>query len=380
MNKNPLAQLPDYGQSFWYDNIQRSLLENGEMQKMITSDGLRGVTSNPSIFEKAIAQSEDYDASLLELKNQDSGITSRKAFFSLAIEDIQAAADLLKPVYDSTEGLDGYVSLEVSPDIAHDTQASIEEAQQLFARLKRPNAMIKIPATKAGIPVIEQLVADGINVNATLLFSVERYIEVAHAYIRGLKVRQQRGLPLDRVASVASFFVSRVDVILDKRLQDASERADLAKDLMGQMGIANAKLAYKAYLELIESNDFKSLVADGARPQRLLWASTGVKNPELSDVLYIDGLIGKDTVNTIPPATANAFKDHGTVAATLEQNLEHAETQIQELKSLGIDLHQAMDQLEVEGVAAFEKSFEVLLGAIDDKMKSLGNSTKSSAA
>ena len=250
MNKNPLSQLSSFGQSFWYDNIQRNMLQNGELAQMLKNDGLRGITSNPSIFEKAIANSNDYDQSLLRMVNGGEKLDARAAFFNLAIEDIQAAADLLKPVYDETQFVDGYVSLEVSPDIAHDTQASIEEGQQLFLRLQRPNAMIKIPATKAGIPVIEQLIADGVNVNATLLFSVERYIEVAKAYIRGLTARHQRGLPINNIASVASFFVSRVDTNLDNQLDNVAKSGKQVAHLKGKMGIANAKLAFKEYMQL----------------------------------------------------------------------------------------------------------------------------------
>jgi len=379
MSKNPLSQLSDFGQSFWYDNIQRHLLDNGDMQKMIDEDDMRGVTSNPSIFEKAIANSNDYDNSLANLVRANSDLTSREAFFSLAVEDIQAASDLLKPVYDKTNAVDGYVSLEVSPDLAHDTEASIKEAQALFLRLGKPNAMIKIPATKAGIPVIEQLITDGINVNATLLFSAERYVEVAKAYIRGLTARQQRGMPINNIASVASFFVSRVDVNLDERL-DNSNNHQAAASLKGKMAIANAKVAYLEYQALFESDEFKALLTAGAKPQRLLWASTGTKNPELSDVLYIETLIGQDTVNTIPPATAQAFKDHGKVAETLTLGLAEAVEEFAMLEKLGVDVNAAMVQLEDEGVAAFEKSFNNLLDAIQNKMNDLKKTDSNSSA
>jgi len=379
MSKNPLSQLSNFGQSFWYDNIQRHLLQNGEMQKMIDEDDMRGVTSNPSIFEKAIADSNDYDDSLAALVANNPKLTSREAFFALAVEDIQAATDLLKPIYDKTNAVDGYVSLEVSPDLAHDTEASIKEAQELFLRLGKANAMIKIPATKAGIPVIEQLITDGINVNATLLFSAERYIEVAKAYIRGLTARHQRGMPINNIASVASFFVSRVDVNLDQRL-DNSNNQQTAALLKGKMAIANAKVAYLEYQALFDSDEFKTLLAAGAKPQRLLWASTGTKNPELSDVLYIETLIGQDTVNTIPPATAQAFNDHGKAAATLTDGLTEAVEEFKSLKKLGVDVDAAMVQLEDEGVAAFEKSFNNLLDAIQNKMNNLKKSNSSSSA
>lgn len=380
MSKNPLSQLSDYGQSFWYDNIQRTLLHNGEMKKMIDDDDMRGVTSNPSIFEKAIANSHDYDASLATLITNNANISSREAFFSLAVDDIQVASDLLRPVYDKTKAIDGYVSLEVSPDLAHDTDASIKEAQSLFKQLDRPNAMIKIPATKAGIPVIEQLISDGINVNATLLFSAERYIEVAQAYIRGLTSRHKRGLPVNNIASVASFFMSRVDLNLDKRLANVSDQ-NAASPLMGKMGIANAKVAYLEYLALFESDNFKTLKTAGAQPQRLLWASTGTKNPNLSDVLYIESLIGENTVNTIPPATALAFNDHGTCASTLNQSLEQAANEFSTLEPLGVDVDAAMIQLEDEGVSTFQTAFDNLLNAIQRKMDDIStNNTKSSAA
>jgi len=370
MSSNPLSQLSKLGQSFWYDNIQRKMLNNGDLQQMIDEDDLRGITSNPSIFEKAIANSSDYDSSLTEFVNNENKGDARAAFFHLAIEDIQQAADMLRPVYDASNGVDGYVSLEVSPDIANDTQASIKEAQDLFLRVDRPNAMIKIPATKEGIPVIEQLIADGINVNATLLFSADRYVEVAKAYIRGLSARHQRGLPINNIASVASFFISRVDSILDKALDDHHQETN---HLKGKMGIANAKVSFIEYLKLFESDEFKQLEAAGAHPQRLLWASTGVKNPDYSDVLYIDSLIGNNTVNTIPPATADAFRDHGTVAETLTQNLDEAKAEFAELQNLGIDVAALMDKLEVDGVAIFAQSFENLLKAIEDKMQNLSS-------
>ena len=379
MSKNPLSQLSDFGQSFWYDNIQRHLLQNGDMQKMIDEDDMRGVTSNPSIFEKAIANSNDYDESLAALVGENSNLTSRDAFFALAVEDIQVASDLLKPIYDKTNAVDGYVSLEVSPDLAHDTEASIKEAQELFLRLGKPNAMIKIPATKAGIPVIEKLITDGINVNATLLFSAERYVEVAKAYIRGLTARQQRGMPINNIASVASFFVSRVDVNLDQRL-DNSNNQQAAAPLKGKMAIANAKVAYLEYQALFESDEFKALLDAGAKPQRLLWASTGTKNPELSDVLYIETLIGQDTVNTIPPATAQAFNDHGKAVETLTLGLAEAVEEFAMLEKLGVDVNAAMVQLEDEGVAAFEKSFNNLLDAIQNKMNDLKKSDSNSSA
>lgn len=368
MSKSNLSQLHTFGQSFWYDNIQRAMLQNGELQAMIDNDDLRGITSNPSIFEKAITGSDDYDESLAKYVASTPETNGRDAFFTLAIEDIQAAADLLKPVYDNSQFVDGYVSLEVSPDLANDTEASVKEAHELFLKINRPNAMIKIPATKAGIPAIEQLIADGINVNATLLFSVERYIEVAKAYLRGIEKRHSRGLPVNNVASVASFFISRVDATVDSKLDKIGRDAS---HLKGKLGIANAKLAYKEYLELFSKQTFSELRAAGAMPQRLLWASTGVKNPTYSDVLYIDKLIGKDTVNTIPPATAAAFNDHGKLEATLENDMEDAASTVSEITKLGVKLDSIMNTLETDGVNIFKKSFFNLVKSIEVKIATL---------
>ena len=368
MSKSNLSQLHTFGQSFWYDNIQRAMLQNGELQAMIDNDDLRGITSNPSIFEKAITGSDDYDESLAKYVASTPETNGREAFFTLAIEDIQTAADLLKPVYDSSQFVDGYVSLEVSPDLANDTEASVKEAHDLFLRINRPNAMIKIPATKAGIPAIEQLIADGINVNATLLFSVDRYIEVAKAYLRGIEKRHSRGLPVNNVASVASFFISRVDATVDGKLDKIGRDAS---HLKGKLGIANAKLAYKEYKELFSDQTFSELRTAGAMPQRLLWASTGVKNPTYSDVLYIDKLIGKDTVNTIPPATAAAFNDHGKLEATLENDMDDAASTVSEIKKLGVNLDSIMNTLETDGVNIFKKSFFNLVKSIDVKIATL---------
>jgi len=377
MSKSKLSQLHSYGQSFWYDNIQRSMLENGDLQNMIDKDDLRGITSNPSIFEKAITGSEDYDASLSNYVNNNSENNGRDAFFTLAIEDIQAAADLLRPVYDDSNFVDGYVSLEVSPDLANDTQASIKEAHDLFLKINRPNAMIKIPATKAGIPAIEQLIADGININATLLFSVDRYVEVAKAYIRGIEQRHSRGLPVNNVASVASFFISRVDATVDAKLDKIGRDVS---HLKGKLGIANAKLAYQEYLSLFNDKNFGELTSSGAQAQRLLWASTGVKNPAYSDVLYIDELIGKNTVNTIPPATATAFNAEGKLNDKLETAVADAKSSVDEIKKRGVDLDSIMDTLEIDGVDIFNKSFFNLLKSIEKKMSSLNNSGGSSGS
>lgn len=358
---HPLRLLNAAGQSVWYDNIQRSMLGDGTLARLIAEDDLRGITSNPTIFEKAIAGSTDYDEALRQELRRDPKQSSRELFFTLALEDIRAAAEALRPSYEASAGIDGMVSLEVAPDLAHDLEGTVREARALFARLNLPNVMIKVPGTVTGLHAIEQLIAAGINVNVTLLFSVERYVSVAEAYLRGLERRRARGLPLDRVTSVASFFISRIDTLLDPLL------AECQPELQGQIAIANAQLAYQEYQEIFGSTHFAALRAAGARPQRLLWASTSTKNPAYPDLLYVDRLIGPDTVNTMPPATYAAFRDHGTIAPTLEQDVETALARLAALPALGIDLGAITDQLEIDGINAFIHSFDTLLAALDAK-------------
>lgn len=358
---NPLRLLSAAGQSVWYDNIQRSMLRDGTLARLIAEDDLRGITSNPTIFEKAIAGSTDYDEALRQELHRDPEQSSRELFFSLAIEDIRAAAEALRPSYEASAGVDGMVSLEVAPDLAHDLEGTVREARALFARLDLPNVMIKVPGTVTGLHAVERLIAAGINVNVTLLFSVERYVSVAEAYLRGLERRRAQGLPLDRVTSVASFFISRIDTLLDPLL------AECQPELQGQIAIANAQLAYQEYQEIFGSTHFAALRAAGARPQRLLWASTSTKNPAYPDLLYVDRLIGPDTVNTMPPATYAAFRDHGTIAPTLEQDVETALARLAALPALGIDLGAITDQLEIDGINAFIHSFDTLLAALDAK-------------
>jgi len=362
---NPLRALNVYGQSVWYDNIHRAMLSSGELGRMIAEDDLRGITSNPAIFDKAITGGREYDDALRRLLRQNPNQTCRELFFALASEDIGAAADLLRPVYVATGGVDGMVSLEVSPDLAYDTEGTIREARALHARLDRPNVMIKVPATRAGLPAIEQLTADGINVNVTLLFAVDRYREVAEAYLRGLEHRLARGQPVANIASVASFFVSRIDTALDPLL------ADKRPELQGKLAIANAKLAYQAFKDIFGRGRFAALAEAGARPQRLLWASTSSKNPAYRDVLYVEELIGPQTVNTVPPATYEAFRDHGVVAATLEREVASARAQLAALPALGIDLCAVTDRLEAEGVQAFAQAFTNLLTDIEAKVADL---------
>jgi transaldolase len=353
----------------WYDNIQRSLLKNGELAGMIQRAEIRGVTSNPTIFMNAIVKSKDYDHSLLPLAS--SNLTAEEIFFVLAIEDIQEAADLFLPLYQQSQAGDGYVSLEVSPYLANDTAATLEQAKLLWKRVNRPNLMIKIPATRAGIPAITDAIAAGINVNVTLIFSLQRYAEVMDAYMRGLEKRVESGLPVDSIASVASFFVSRVDTLIDPRLQEIiaaeGQQAIEAKDMPGKAAIANARLAYSDFKQTFSSQRFHELRAKGSRVQRPLWASTSTKNPEYRDVLYVEELIGPDTVNTIPPQTLAAFLDHGQVRLSLEEDLTGANRILADLEKLGISIAEVTHELEEQGVKSFSDSFTVLLEGIEER-------------
>jgi len=359
-----LNQLAELGQSIWLDFIRRSSLKSGELAALV-AQGVRGVTSNPSIFEKAIAGSTDYDEALKPLVKSDK--TIEEIYEILAIEDIQRATDILRPVYDKTNGMDGFVSLEVSPKIAHDTEKTITEASRLFREVDRPNLMIKIPATKAGVPAIEATIAKGINVNVTLIFSRSHYEPIAQAYIDGLERLAASGGDVSKVASVASFFVSRIDTAVDKQLEALNEKA-----YQGKTAIAIAKSVYTSYQEIFSGARWDDLAAQGARVQRPLWASTSTKNPNYPDTLYVDNLIGADTVNTVPPATLDAFLDHGKVALTLEKDMDAVQKLLQAVTSLGIDLDAVTQKLQDDGVAAFEKSFVSLLQSIADKRERLG--------
>ena len=358
-----LHELSRLGQSIWYDYIRRSFITSGELPSLI-NDGLRGVTSNPAIFEKAIAGSADYDEDLKQLVNQDKSI--EEIYEALAIDDIARAADLLRPVYDETDGLDGYVSLEVSPKLAHDRKGTVAEAKRLFAILDRSNVMIKVPATPAGIPAISELIASGISVNVTLIFSFENHKDVADAYIAGLERLLALGGDVGKVTSVASLFVSRVDTAVDQELAAIDN-----EELQGKIAIANAKAAYDASKEIFSGARWEKLAEAGASVQRLLWASTGTKNPSYPDTLYVDQMIGADTVNTVPPATLNAFLDHGVVAPTLAHGLDTAKAQLEQLADLGIDLKAITKKLQDEGVAAFAKSFESLMTSVEEKRECL---------
>ena len=358
-----LHELAELGQAIWLDYISRSLLASGELQELV-DQGLRGVTSNPSIFEKAIAGSADYDEDLNRLVGE--GRSVEEIYEDLAMSDIRSAADILRPVYEKSEGADGYVSLEVNPALAHDTEATIAEARRLFASLERPNVMIKVPATAAGLPAIEALIGEGVNINVTLIFSLEQYEAVATAYIAGLEKLALAGGDVGKVASVASFFISRVDTAVDKALEEIGNI-----EIQGKIAIDNAKIAYSRFREIFSSERWNKLATGSARVQRPLWASTSSKNPAYPDTLYVDNLIGPDTVNTLPPATLDDFLDHGTVAATVETDVAGARSRLAELAALGIDLDAITNKVLDEGVAAFAKSFEGLIASIAEKRRKL---------
>lgn len=374
MTTNALMELAEQGQSVWYDNIRRGLITSGELQRLL-DDGVVGITSNPTIFEKAIAGSSDYDAALKQVKPD--GSEAWQVYQTLALEDIGHAADMLRPIYDRTGGLDGYVSIEVAPTLAHELDGTLKEARQLWAALNRPNIMIKVPATPEGIPAIATLIGEGINVNVTMLFALDNYREVANAYLMGLKTRLDRGQDVRSMASVASIFVSRIDTAVDKLLEDriagardTAEQEQL-RGLLGKAAIANAKAAYRIYQEIFHGPRFEPFRAKGARPQRLLWASTSTKNPAYRDVMYVEALIGPETVDTMPPQTIDAFKDHGQIRPTLCENLDHAHDILDRLNALGIDMEKVLQKLQDDGVAAFAKSYETLLGAIGKKLEAI---------
>lgn len=369
---NALHELNALGQSVWLDYIRRGILDNGELEEMIRRYDLRGVTSNPSIFEQAIGDSDDYDDAFDVLAADQAD--ANEAYEALAVEDITRACDLFRGVYDASSGTDGFVSLEVSPELAHDEQGTLAEARRLWKAVNRPNLMIKVPGTEAGLPVIEQLLAEGLNVNITLLFSVRNHEQVMEAFLRALERRLEAGEPLERVASVASFFVSRVDSAIDAQLNKLAEAAtdDAVKQralgLRGKAAVANAKLAYRRFQEIFSGERWERLRAAGAQVQRPLWASTSTKNPDYRDVIYVEELIGPHTVNTMPLATVEAFADHGVVKTTVDQEVEQAVADIAALRELGIDLDQVTDQLQREGVEKFAKSFRELLQSVDAKL------------
>ena len=363
MSSNPLKQLGTLGQSIWLDYIRRDLIAGGGLGRLIEKDGLRGMTSNPSIFEKAIADSHDYDADIRAMALKGKG--SEAIYESLTQRDVESAADEFRPLYDSTDGKDGYVSLEVNPHLAHDTNGTTEEARRLWAALNRPNVLIKVPATANGLPAIQQLISEGISVNVTLLFGLPRYRQVVEAYIAGIEARAAQGKAVKHVASVASFFVSRIDALVDplleKLIAQGGKEADLAKQAHGQVAISSAKVAYQIYKEIFGGERFRKLAAQGARVQRLLWASTGAKNPDYSDVKYVEALIGADTVSTLPMETLDAYRDHGAPKARLEEDVEEARRVLERMLELGIGIDNVTRQLEDEGVEKFNKPFDKLM-------------------
>ncbi len=367
---NPLKRLTALGQSIWYDNIHRSMLESGELAELVKRDDLRGVTSNPTIFDKAISGGNQYDSMISAVLREHPELGATELFNHLAVADIRDAADVMRPVYDATKRQDGYVSIEVSPHLARDTQGTIDEARRLHAWIDRPNIMIKVPATVEGLPAVEALISEGISVNVTLLFSVERYKAVVDAYLAGLQSRARRGLPVDGISSVASFFVSRVDSAVDPVLEKAQAT------WCGQTAIANAKLAYGHFLEVFDGERFRELRDLGAQEQRLLWASTGTKNPAYSDVLYVDSLIGPRTVNTVPPATYEAYRDHGEPAVRLTEGMDQAAELIAGLPSAGVDLKAVTDKLELDGVQAFADSFDNLISGLENKARTVSGDSR----
>ena len=359
---NPLNEIRNLDQSIWLDLLDREIMNSGKLQSLIDNDDLRGLTSNPSIFEKAISGSSDYDADITEISKNEND--NSVIFFDMAIADIQRAADLFITVYDKTGGKDGFVSLEVSPYLALDTDGTIAQARELWKKVDRKNVMIKIPGTKQGLPAIRECLREGININVTLLFGIPRYIEITEAFMGGLEDRLKEGNSIEGIASVASFFLSRIDVMVDPLL----EKKGLEKR-KGKVAIASAKKAYQLYLNMISSDRFKALQAKGAASQRILFASTSTKDPAFSDVLYVENLIGKDTINTLPMETIDAFRDHGKAAETLIQNIEEADAIMEELKNKGIDINIITEKLEAEGIEKFNQAYEKLIKSIDDQKR-----------
>jgi transaldolase/glucose-6-phosphate isomerase len=368
-NENSIQQLRKLGQSVWLDNVYRSLITSGDLQKLIDT-GVTGLTSNPSIFQKAIGGSSDYDESVI--RHSESGKDAMGVFESLAIEDIVSVAELLAPVYQRTGGADGFASLEVNPHLAHDTQGTISEARRLFALMDKPNIMIKVPATPEGIPAIRQLISDGINVNVTLIFSLKAYADVREAYISGLEALSRSGDDPATVSSVASFFVSRVDTAVDAAINEAVAAGNtILESLIGKAAISNARVAYQEFGRSFGEDRFLALQEEGARVQRPLWASTSTKNPELSDVLYVEELIGPDTVNTLPDATLAAFLDHGTAKQSLDDDIEDAEDTLFALDAAGIKMDDITAKLLKDGVKAFADSYDAVVKDVDSKRASL---------
>ena len=375
---NHLLEIKNYGQSIWMDNLTRDLIQSGELKDMVENQGICGITSNPAIFEKAITGNVIYDADIEA--GIRAGLPTYKIYESLTFEDIRNACDILRPVYEASQGLDGYVSIEVPPTISDDTEATIKEARRYYQEIGRENVMIKIPGTKAGLPAVEQVISEGINVNVTLLFSVESYIETAWTYIRGLEKLAESGKDISTISSVASFFLSRIDSNIDKRIDEKLKKGvdDIAVEaklraVKGKVAIANAKIAYQKYKEIIQTDRWKALSTKGANVQRLLWASTGTKDPSYSDVMYVDELVGPDTVNTLPPNTIEACADHSDVASRVETGVEEAYQLIESLKDpdININLDEVMDELLVEAIDKFVQPFQSLMDSLEEKLNKL---------
>lgn len=369
MKKNPLLGIREFGQSIWLDYIHRKMITSGELKRLIEEDGLRGITSNPSIFEKAIGESEDYDDHIRTLAVK--GKSTEEIYQILTVKDVQDAADFFRPLYDNSDGGHGFVSLEVNPHLARDVEGALSEARRLWSALDRPNVFIKVPGTREGLTCITTLISEGINVNVTLLFGLPRYREVAEAYLTGLEKRIENGKPLSRIASVASFFLSRIDVLVDTMLEKVMEnggrKGKTAERIHGQVAVSSAKVAYGIYKEIFGGERFGRLSGHGAQPQRVLWASTSTKNPEYPDTKYVEPLIGPQTVNTLPVETLDAYRDHGTPASRLEQGLGEAEEVLRELSRLDIDLDAVTKQLEEEGIEKFNKPYDALMKTLMDK-------------
>lgn len=378
MTTNHISEIRQYGQSIWMDNLTRDLVESGELKKMIETRDIRGITSNPAIFEKAINGNKIYDADIEKgIREQ---LPTYKIYESLVFEDIRHACDIFRPVYEESNGLDGYISIEVPPTIAHDTEATINEARRYYQEIGRSNVMIKIPGTEAGLPAVEQVISEGINVNVTLLFSVESYVNTAWAYIRGLEKRADEGKEIGNIASVASFFLSRIDSNIDKRIDDKLKAGVTSVDqeaklkvVKGKVAIANAKIAYQKYKEIIKTDRWQALAAKGAKVQRLLWASTSTKDPHYSDVMYVDELVGPDTVNTLPPNTIEACADHCNAASRIDTKVEEAYHLIESLKDpdIDIDINKVMDELLLDGIEKFVQPFQSLMNSLENKIEQL---------
>ncbi|BAZ27985.1 transaldolase [Cylindrospermum sp. NIES-4074] len=378
MATNHLLEIKQYGQSIWMDNLTRDMIQSGELKDLVENQGISGITSNPAIFEKAIAGNAIYDADITA--GLRAGLPTYKIYEALIFADIRNACDILRPVYEATNKLDGYVSIEVPPTIAHDTQATITEARRYFSEIGRENVMIKIPGTEAGLPAVEQAIAEGINVNITLLFSVQSYINTAWAYIRGLEQRVSEGRDISQIASVASFFLSRIDSNIDAKIDarvkrgvdDITQTAKLSA-IKGKIAIANAKIAYQEYKNIIQSERWQALAAKGAKVQRLLWASTSTKDPNYNDVMYVNELIGRDTVNTLPPATITACADHCEVGDRIQTGIQEAYQLMESLKDpdININIDAVMDELLTEGIDKFVKPFQSLMNSLESKIKVL---------